>query len=240
MAERLAVVTGGNKGIGLAVCRGLAQAGLRVVLTARDQGRGENAARELTKEGLTVETAVLDVADGASIARFVKAMAGRPVDVLVNNAGIAVDEDRAQGESWGNAPGLTADPERIRQTMETNYFGPLALCQAFVPGMVERGYGRVVNVSSGMGQLADMGGGYLGYRTSKTALNALTRVLAAETLNSGVLINTCCPGWVRTDMGGPQARLTPQQGADTLVWLATLPKGGPSGGFYRNRKPIPW
>jgi NAD(P)-dependent dehydrogenase (short-subunit alcohol dehydrogenase family) len=127
-----------------------------------------------------------------------------------------------------------------RDTLETNLIGPLLLAQVLVPLMKRNGYGRIVNVSSGQGQLSDMGVGTPAYRVSKTALNALTRTLAAELKGSGILVNSMCPGWVRTDMGGAGAPRTVEQGADTAVWLATLPDDGPSGGFFRDRRPIPW
>jgi NAD(P)-dependent dehydrogenase (short-subunit alcohol dehydrogenase family) len=135
---------------------------------------------------------------------------------------------------------LDVDPQVFRDTLETNFFGPLRLCQALVPHMVEQGYGRVVNLSSGLGQLADMGDGTPAYRTSKAALNALTRMVAAATRGRGVLVNSMCPGWVRTDMGGPNATRSVEQGADTAVWLATLPTRGPTGRFFRDRTEIPW
>jgi len=130
--------------------------------------------------------------------------------------------------------------ETYRETLETNVLGPLALAQALVPFMKRNRYGRIVNISSGMGQLSEMGVGSPAYRVSKTALNALTRILAADLKASGILVNSMCPGWVKTDMGGPTAPRTVEQGADTAVWLATLPDGGPTGGFFRDRKPIPW
>jgi NAD(P)-dependent dehydrogenase (short-subunit alcohol dehydrogenase family) len=154
--------------------------------------------------------------------------------VLVNNAGVLLDMEAA-GDSL-----FDARLETFEQTFETNVWGPLLLSQTLIPAMKERGYGRVVNVSSGMGQLSDMGSGSPAYRLSKTALNALTRILAHELRSTNVLVNAVCPGWVRTDMGGPAAPRTPQQGADTITWLATLPDDGPSGGFFRDRKPIPW
>ena len=126
----------------------------------------------------------------------------------------------------------------MRRTFETNTLGPLMVSQALIPLM--QGSGRVVNVSSGMGQLAEMNGGYPGYRLSKAALNALTRILADELEDTSVKVNSVCPGWVKTDMGGPDAPRTPEQGVQTIVWLATLPDDGPTGGFFRDKQPIPW
>lgn len=234
-AQRVAVVTGANRGIGLEICRQLARSGdFRVVLTSRDEGKGRSAVNELRAAGLAVDYRKLDVTDG----RDVKALAdflihgfGR-CDVLVNNAGVMADPRGSRV--------LDSNPATYRDTLETNFYGPLLLIQALVPLMKKGGYGRIVNVSSGQGQLSDMGGGTPAYRVSKTALNALTRTCAAELKGSGILVNSMCPGWVRTRMGGPSAPRTVAQGADTAVWLATLPAGGPSGGFFRDRKPIPW
>lgn len=153
-------------------------------------------------------------------------------DVLVNNAGVMADPRGSRV--------LDSRPATYRETFETNLLGPLMLIQALVPLMKKGGYGRIVNLSSGQGQLSDMGAGTPAYRISKTALNALTRTCAAELSGGGILVNSVCPGWVKTDMGGPSAPRTVAQGADTAVWLATLPEGGPSGGFFRDRKPIPW
>ncbi len=124
--------------------------------------------------------------------------------------------------------------------LETNLFGAWRLIQVMLPLLRKGDHGRIVNVSSGAGQLADMQSGRAAYRVSKTGLNSLTRTLAADEGEGGVLVNTMCPGWVRTDMGGDAAPRSVQEGADTAVWLATLPSGGPNGGFFRNREPIPW
>lgn len=231
--ERIAVVTGGNRGIGLEVCRQLAARGLDVLLTARHQGRGEAAAATLQGEGLAVRFYPLDVNDLTSVRRLVKHLAddyGR-ADVLVNNAAISLDEDEAA---------LRVDVAVVRQTMETNFFGPLRLCQALIPLMQRHDYGRIVNVSSRMGSLAAMGGRHLGYRASKTALNALTRVLATELGGSNVLVNSVCPGWVRTEMGGSGAPRSVEEGAAGIVWAATLPDGGPSGRFFREGQEFAW
>jgi NAD(P)-dependent dehydrogenase (short-subunit alcohol dehydrogenase family) len=224
--SRTALVTGANRGIGLEVCRQLAALGYRVMLTARDLSKAEAAAASLASSG-DVVAAQLNVTHADSIA----ALAAEPVDVLVNNAAILVDEDEDL---------LDLSAENLRATLETNLFAPIAVSQAFVPGMVARRYGRVVNVSSQAGQLASMSTYAPAYSMSKTALNAFTRQLAAATRGAGVLVNSACPGWVRTDMGGRNAPRSVEQGADTIVWLATLDAKGPTGGFFSDRKPIPW
>ena len=233
-ARRIAVVTGGNRGIGFEICRQLAREGLRVVLTSRDEAKGKAAVKKLLEDGLEVDYHRLDVTDAKSVAAlvaFLEQWYGR-TDILVNNAGIMIDP---KGSRF-----LTSDVQNYRKTLETNLFGPLLLCQALVPLMQKNGYGRIVNLSSGQGQLSEMRTGTPAYRISKTALNALTRIAAAETRGSNILVNSMCPGWVKTDMGGPNAPRTVAQGAATAVWLATLPNGGPTGGFFRDRKPIPW
>jgi NAD(P)-dependent dehydrogenase (short-subunit alcohol dehydrogenase family) len=235
MDKRVAVVTGANRGIGLEICRQLARGGgIRVVLTARNEAKGKAAAARLREDAADVDFRVLDVTseeDIRSLAGWLAATYGR-CDILVNNAGILADPRGARF--------LDSRPATYRQTLETNLFGPLLLAQALLPLMKKNRYGRIVNVSSAQGQLSDMGVGTPAYRISKTALNALTCVLAAELTGSGILVNSMCPGWVRTDMGGPGAPRTVQQGADTAVWLATLPDDGPTGGFFRDRKPIAW
>jgi NAD(P)-dependent dehydrogenase (short-subunit alcohol dehydrogenase family) len=231
---RIAVVTGGNKGIGFEICRQLAACGINVVLTARSRRRGARAASKLQGEGLNVIFHPLDVtvpAEVQALARYLDATHGR-CDVLVNNAGIALDRYSMSV--------LDTPPRLFQDTLDTNFYGPLRLCQALMPMMLRRRYGRVVNLSSGLGQLEDMEDGSAAYRVSKTALNALTRMAAAAADNRNVLVNSMCPGWVRTDMGGPNAARGVEKGAETAVWLATLPDGGPSGGFFRDRKPIAW
>jgi NAD(P)-dependent dehydrogenase (short-subunit alcohol dehydrogenase family) len=236
-AHRVAVVTGSNRGIGFEVCRQLARVGLRVVLTGRDETKTKQAADRLRGEGLDVSPDRLDVADDASVTALERSIRDRfgRLDVLINNAGISLDQTRGV-HSLLDTPAMVG----LRETLETNLYGPLRVCQALVPLMKQGGYGRVVNVSSQLGSLAGMGGGYQTYRISKTALNALTRILATELRGTGILVNSACPGWVRTDMGGPNASRTPEQGADTIVWLATLPDNGPTGGFFQDRKPLPW
>jgi NAD(P)-dependent dehydrogenase (short-subunit alcohol dehydrogenase family) len=236
-AGRIAVVTGGNRGMGFETCRQLARRGARVVLTSRDPAPGEAAARRLQDEGLDVRHHPLDVDDDASIGRlaeFVRREFGR-LDILVNNAGIVRGRDEPRERA--RRP-LEATPAGLREVLATNLIGPFLLCQALIPLM--RAGGRVVNVSSGMGQLSDMAGDFPAYRISKAGLNALTRIFASELERAGIKVNAACPGWVRTDMGGANATRSVEEGVATTVWLATLPDDGPSGGLFRDRKPIPW
>lgn len=233
--KKVAVVTGANRGLGFETCRQLAKEGIYVILTSRDEDKGIVAAEKLQSEKLKVTSHSLDVTNPDSIellAKYIKDNFGR-LDILVNNAGILIGS--AEDSSIFNSK-----IETIKKTMETNVYGPLQVSQALIPMMKVHNYGRVVNVSSGMGQLTYMNRGYPGYRLSKTSINALTRILADELQGTNILVNAVCPGWVKTDMGGPEASRTPQEGADTIVWLATLPDGSPSGGFYRDRKPIAW
>jgi len=234
--EKIAVVTGGNRGIGFETCRQLANKGLQVVLTSRNESQGKAAVERLQAEGITLVNHLLDVTSPESIeqlTQFIHQTFGR-LDVLVNNAGVLLD----YRDSDGSVLHLKIDT--LQETIETNLYGPLRLAQALVPLMREHNYGRIVNVSSGAGQLSDMHSGYPAYRMSKTALNALTRILADELKGTNLLVNSVCPGWVKTDMGGANAPRTPEQGADTLVWLATLPDHGATGGFWRDRQPIDW
>lgn len=231
--SRIALVTGANRGIGLEICRQLAARQIRVILTSRDEEKGLTAVEALNKDGLDIFYHRLDVADAESVesaAEFVDAQFGR-LSILVNNAAVLLDR---------RVPILESDIDTIRKTMETNVYGPLRLSQKLIPLMIREGHGRIVNVSSGMGQLAGMGSGYPGYRLSKTCLNAITLILASELKAKNILVNAMSPGWVRTDMGGSAAPRSVKKGAETAVWLATLPDDGPRGGFFRDKKPIPW
>jgi NAD(P)-dependent dehydrogenase (short-subunit alcohol dehydrogenase family) len=223
-------VTGGNRGIGLEVCRALGILGLRVLLAARDGERGRAAAEALRGAGLDVEAERLDVADPGSVAALGDRLAGggRAVDVLVNNAAV-----------YPLAGVLDVDDATLDAAFQTNLLGPWRLARAFMPGMLRRGYGRVVNVTSGDGSVANALPGPSAYAVSKAALNGLTRKLAGAA-RGDVKVNAVCPGWVRTDMGGAAAPRPVEQGADTIVWLATLPANGPTGGLFRDREPIPW
>ena len=226
---RTALVTGGNRGIGLEACHQLAESGMRVVLGARDAEKGEDAARKLRNGGLEVISEQLDVGDSRSVGACVRRLAdaGVEIDVLINNAGVYPTE------------GVFSVSEQTFETaLEVNAVGPFRTCRALVPGMVQRGYGRVVNVSSGGGSFGE-GLGPAAYAVSKAALNALT-VKVSQAVHGDVRVNAMCPGWVRTDMGGSGAPRSSEEAADTLVWLATLPADGPNGGFFRDRKPLPW
>lgn len=238
MAEtRIALVTGANRGIGLEIVRQLSRNGLLAVLCSRDADKGREAAAKLASEGLEPPVVALDVTDDGSVRAAVAEVInlfGR-IDVLVNNAGIL-----REGQTPQDSKVLEVTPRLVSETYDTNTIGPLRMIQAVVPIMLKGGYGRVVNISSGAGQLSDMQAGYPAYRMSKAALNALTRVTAAELGPAPVKVNAMCPGWVRTDMGGPNATRSVEQGAETAVWLAMLPDTGPTGGFFRDKAPIAW
>lgn len=239
--KRVALVTGANKGIGFEVCRQLGVAGYRILLGARNQAAGKAAAKTLKKEGLEVEFIKLDVTSDEDVAAAqskIEKQYGR-IDILVNNAGVLLDPPRHPPDTEG-ASIFNAKLDTIRRSLETNTFGAIRLSQALVPLMKKNSYGRIVNISSGMGQLSDMNGGWPGYRISKAALNVVTRILADELTGTNILVNSVCPGWVRTSMGGEEAELSPAEGADTIVWLASHPDGGPSGGFFRERQQIEW
>jgi NAD(P)-dependent dehydrogenase (short-subunit alcohol dehydrogenase family) len=232
MAEstRVALVSGGNRGIGLELCRQLPERGITVIMGSREGEQGRAAAAGLSG-GVVVRQ--LDVADPESVERISRSIEeefGR-LDVLVNNAALSND---------GGQRGVDADLGRVQEALEVNLFGAWRLCEMAIPLMRRNGYGRIVNLSTGLAALEDMGGGSPGYRISKTSLNALTRILASELRGSGILVNAVDPGWVQTDMGGSSAPRPVEEGADTPLWAATLPNNGPTGGFFRNRRPIPW
>jgi NAD(P)-dependent dehydrogenase (short-subunit alcohol dehydrogenase family) len=237
LERRVALVSGANRGIGLEVVRQLGKLGMIAVLGSRDPNKGATAAGRLASTGVEAPVVALDVTDAGSIASAVADVVERfgRLDVLVNNAGIALDGSRSPVSSV-----LEVSPEVVARTLDANTLGPLRLIQAVVPAMQARGYGRIVNVSSGLGQISAMGGSWPGYRMSKAALNALTRIVAAEVGSANIKVNAVSPGWVRTDMGGQEAPRSVAQGADTIVWLATLPDDGPSGLFFEDRKPIAW
>lgn len=228
----IVVVTGANRGIGFEISRQLANRGAEVILTARKPEVGKAAVKKLAAQNLTVQFQPLDVTSSKSIValrEFLKRAYGR-LNVLINNAGIITK---------GDAPGLEVDMDTVRETLETNALGPLHLSQTLAPLLQSGKHGRIVNISSGMGAFSEMEGDYAAYRISKTALNAVTLILAAE-LRGRVAVNAACPGWVRTDMGGRSADRDVTEGADTPVWLALDAPQRLTGKFVRDRKVISW
>ncbi|MCY4071093.1 MAG: SDR family oxidoreductase [Chloroflexi bacterium] len=226
----IALVTGANRGIGKEVCRQLAGRGILVLLTARDLTRAQAACQEIGADN--IHPMQLDVTDDASLQRLrveIEAEYER-LDVLVNNAAIHYDH-------WQKT--LEADFNIVSEAINTNLYGPWRMAKALAPLLKKSAGPRIVNVSSGSGALSTMGAGPPAYNVSKTALNALTRMLAAEMAVDGVLVNAICPGWVATEMGGEGGRPIPD-GAAGIVWAATLPDDGPTGGFFRDQQPLEW
>ena len=241
MQRRVALVTGANRGLGFEIARQLADLGITVVIGARDIEKGAAAAESLQSDRRSVVSRLLDVNQATTIQATVGDIMDRygSIDILVNNAGIMID-------SQTNI--LELDLTMFQNTLETNALGPLLLSQACIPQMRENNYGRIVNISSTLGSLTDIAtpdSEYSivlspAYRLSKALLNGLTVLLAKELQGTNILVNSACPGWVRTRLGGERAPLMPVQGAETPVWLATLPDDGPRGGFFRGKRPIPW
>ena len=235
---RTAIVSGANRGVGREITKQLVLLGYRVLFTSRDETKGMQSFEKLKEElgiqgGGELVFQQLDVTDSRSIQRLHDLVVTefQAADVLVNNAAVLLDQ-------CGRI--LQTPVDIYRATFETNLYGPLALSQTFIPMMLERNYGRVVNVSSGAGQVEDMIDDMSAYRLSKIALNGMTLILANAVEGTNVLVNAGCPGWVRTDMGRPEAPRSAAEGAEGLVWLATLSEGGPNGGFFRDRKQLPW
>ncbi|MFF5212950.1 SDR family oxidoreductase [Streptosporangium sp. NPDC000396] len=228
----VSLVTGANRGLGREVCRQLGELGHAVILTGRSLNAARSAAEEMASAGLDVEPLALDVADPDSVAeaaRAVKERYGR-LDVLINNAAITYD-------TWQRAS--SADLDVVMEAAQTNLYGPWRAVLAFLPLLRVSSHPRIVNVSSEAASLTNMGGGIPAYTASKAALNALTRMLAAELRCDRILVNAVCPGWVATDMGGPGGRPV-AEGAESIVWAALLPDNGPTGGFFRDGRPLPW
>jgi NAD(P)-dependent dehydrogenase (short-subunit alcohol dehydrogenase family) len=223
----LALVTGGNRGIGLEVARQLGRDGMRILLGSRDRQRGEAAAATLRGEGLDITPLALDVADpaaAASVGPAIEAAGGR-LEVLVNNAGVYPGGRASQ-----------IDFDVVEETWQANAAGAWRVAVAAIPYMAPGA--RIVNVSSGAGSLTTMDGSMPAYNVSKAALNAITRVLAADL--PGLRVNAVCPGWVRTDMGGAGASRSVEEGAASVLWAARLGPDGPTGGFFRDGNPVPW
>lgn len=239
--RKIALITGGNRGIGKEISRQLASQGYHVLIGCRNAEKGTQIVEEMKSEGLMVDLQLIDVNNAESIQGMKNKIINKygRLDVLVNNAGIILDR---------NVSVLDVDESIVKQTFETNFFGVLRTTQAVIPIMRQQNYGRIVNLSSGLGAFEiisgqgpiQMDGSTSAYRISKTMLNALTCLVAQDTADMGIKVNAVCPGRVQTDMGGADAPSTVEEGADTAVWLATLDEEGPNGGYFRNRQPIAW
>ncbi|MEM8794495.1 MAG: SDR family NAD(P)-dependent oxidoreductase [Pseudomonadota bacterium] len=226
-SKRRVLVTGGNRGIGLGIVERFAKEGYPVILSGRDGKGAEAEARRLKELGHNVVSLEMDVADRANIERAVASL-DEPVDILINNAGILPDGDL-----------LILTDQEIDLSFAVNVLGPLTLARALAPGMIERGFGRIVNVSSDWGAFKAGLAGPGAYGVTKAALNALTLRLSHD-LPETIKTNAMNPGWVRTRMGGKSASRTPEMAADTAFWLGTLPEDGPNGGFFFDRKRVEW
>ena len=240
-SSRIALVTGANRGIGFEIARQLGKQGVTVLVGARDSRKGRHAAEHLVREGADAHSLILDVRHAPSIERsrrFIEQEYGR-LDILVNNAAVSHDASLKPSDT---------PLETIHEVFDTNFFGIIAVTQGLLPLLRRSEAGRIVNISSSLGSLtrnADpsfpfAGMQMLGYNSSKTALNAFTVLLANELRGTTIKVNSADPDWCRTDMGGQNAPYSAEQGADTAVWLATLPADGPSGGFFNARQPVPW
>lgn len=243
-SEKVALVTGANRGLGLETCRRLTEMGHAVILTSRDKIKGKAATQTLSKNGTHIYYHPLDVTDMQSIQTvrtYVEETFGA-LDILINNAGVFLDTSDLADRQTVQKLTSPFDTKRevLTQTFETNTVGPFFMCQACIPLMIKNGYGRVVNVTSQFGQLSTMGSGWTSYRISKTALNAVTRIFAKETEGMDILVNSVHPGWVQTDMGGPSAPKSIAEGVETILWAATLPQGGPTGLFLKDKESIAW
>lgn len=234
-----ALVTGGNRGIGLEICRQLAKQGINVLLGAKELDKAEKAAALLNQENAAesdcglVSPWQLDVTSEQDRQYLHQQLEQEQltIDILVNNAGI----------SKGIRYSILNEPtELTKETLEINFWGSLYLCQIVIPFMQQNGYGRVVNVSSGHGSFGKIDQRNVGYRFSKVSMNAMTVMLADAVSEDNVLVNTMTPGWVRTRLGGMNANRGVEEGADTAVWLCLLDDDGPRGGFFKDRQPFPW
>jgi NAD(P)-dependent dehydrogenase (short-subunit alcohol dehydrogenase family) len=233
MDYKTALVTGANRGIGFELCRQLAQRGFRVVGTARTQASADSAREALNLSGCEVLFVVLDTSDASSIKKAFLELdkAGISVDILINNAGVFLDNGKTV---------VDTDVSVFEETLQVNTLGPLMMARAVLPGMMRRRWGRIVNVSSGMGQFESLDGWAAAYRLSKTALNALTIMLADAGSAYGIQVNAVCPGWVQTAMGGASAPRTVEKGAETILWLALQGDDGPNGKMFRDMTEIPF
>jgi NAD(P)-dependent dehydrogenase (short-subunit alcohol dehydrogenase family) len=230
--KRVAIVTGGNRGIGYEICKQLSKADCRVVLTSRNEEDGKKALDSLDNHDNVVyhKLDVTDIKDISGLRQWILKMYGR-VDILVNNAGIYLDDGVSVFE---------VDEKIVQETMAANFYGAFRMCRSFVPLMKQNSYDRIVNISSGYGAMNEMAGYQAAYRISKASLNALTLIMADELRDSNIKVNAVCPGWVNTDMGGNMAPTSSQAAARDIVHFALVDAAGPSGGFFRFKKAIQW
>jgi NAD(P)-dependent dehydrogenase (short-subunit alcohol dehydrogenase family) len=232
MKTKVALVTGANRGMGLASSRKLAELGYKVIMLGRNEAELKSEVNKLKDLHYLAEAFMCDVGDEKDIQRLISYISQKyeSIDVLINNAGIYVEE----GDIF------SADEKVMRKTFETNTIGPFNLMKGLIPLMIKKGHGRVVNVSSGLGSFEGASGNCPSYCLSKVSLNMLTNLFAAEVQGTDVLVNSICPGWVKTDMGGPNATRTIEEGIYGIIWAATLEEDGPNGGFFRDGKPVDW
>ena len=233
MDKKIVLVTGANRGIGYEISKQFAWIGYKVIMTGRNELQLKESAKQLVDEGCDVEFKAMDVRKHLPIrylGQYIDREYGR-LDVIINNAGVMLDPEMV---------GLNTSPKEIKETMETNTFGPLRVCKELVPIMVKNNQGIIINVSSAYGAISGNGVDSPAYRISKSSLNMLTRILSDELVNTNIKVNAVCPGWVRTDMGGQNAPTLPEDAAASIVWMATSQELVLSGKFYQNRKVIAW
>jgi len=238
MYRKVAVVTGANRGLGHALTKALAEDEYKVFMVGRNKIEIDNASAKLQEAGLNVEGFEADVSKGrhiTALSSYVQSQTDH-LDLLINNAGVILEP----GGLDSQVTCFTVNPDVVEEAYSINTVGALRLVQAFYDPLKKARQARIVNVSSGMGTLSKMEGGWPAYRMSKAAMNALTGILAVEFADTRVKVNSVCPGWVKTDMGGPNAERTIEEGIAGILWAAKLPPDGPSGGFFRDGKPIDW
>lgn len=232
MKTKLAIVTGANRGMGRAVSEKLASLNIHVVMVGKNKAQLDNEVKILRDKNLSVEPYALDLQNESATNQFIKYISEKHgyLDILINNAGIYIQEDNH----------LSLDEDIMKKTFEINTHAPYRLMKGLLPLMFKHGYGRIVNVSSGLGSFEGCSLSCPAYCVSKVSLNMLTKLFSKDTEGTNVKINSICPGWVRTDMGGPNAPRTIEQGISGMLWAATLDENGPNGGFFRDAKAIDW
>jgi NAD(P)-dependent dehydrogenase (short-subunit alcohol dehydrogenase family) len=239
MEKKYAVVTGASRGLGVGVSEALAKNGFHVFVTGRGSLKLQETFAKLKKDNLSVESYEMDVSSPGSINSFCDTLVKKipHLDVLVNNAGVFLD---AASNSAKSTAVSDVSFQTVLETFQVNSLGPYIVTQRLLPLIAKSPGGRIVNVSSGMGGLSEMGPGYPAYRMSKTALNAFTKLLSQELKNTKIKVNSVCPGWVKTDMGGANATRELGEGVQSIIWAALLPEDGPTGGYFRDGKSLAW